>query len=260
MVVSGYLDESEDDDWFTLGALFSTGAEWTWLEVDWTRCLERWNKKLITEGRPPITRFHASDCWQRNNEFDGWSREEGERFREELRGILADTGGMHAVSLSLRPCELAEVFEVKTPKRIKRGCYQVLLQYLMMEIGVTVSKANNPRVTVPLIHDRTKHYDKSIERSFFELKDSPGFRYSRYYTTIVPMSWEQCVALQPADMIAYECRKQVRNVAQGFPLGGDLLKIMDLPSFGGTGRYFRKDNLEHLKQVLDEVNHKLTEI
>lgn len=261
MVLTGYMDESVDDDWFTLGALFTTGIKWTWLEVDWLRCLEKWNKRLANQGRSPISRFHASDCWGMWNEFNGWSETERDEFLGELRNIINDTDGIHSASLSLRMPELAEVFGVKTSKRLKRGSYQVLLQYLMLEMGQTVHR-NAPQggITLPILHDQTTHYDQSIQRSFFELKNDPSFRYADIFTTIAPMSWQQCVALQPADMIAFECRKQVRHVSLGRMLGGELKKIIDLPSFGGSARYFTRENLLQLKSLLDAINHKLSEI
>jgi hypothetical protein len=261
MVVTGYLDESVDEEWFTLGSLFTTGIKWTWLEVDWIRCLERWNKRLSSEGRPQISRFHASDCWTRNEEYEGWTYSERDAFLAELRDIIGDTDGVHSVSLSLKPAELAEVFGIKRPKRVVRGAYQVLLQYLMLELGATIDQnAPNSGVTLPLIHDRTKHYDEIIQKSFFELKDDRGFRYSQYFTTIAPMCWQQCVALQPADMIAYESRKEVGKVSAGNVLGGELKKIIELPSFGGSARYFRRENLVELKAVLEQIDYKLTSL
>lgn len=260
MVVTGYLDESEDDEWFSLGCIFTTGINWTWLEVDWKNCLERWNRKLVKEHRKTISRYHGSDCWTRNKDFEGWSLRERDEFLDDLREILGKNPGIHVVSFSLRTAELAEVFNFKTPKRIKTASYQLLVQYLMLQMGADASgKEGYDQLRVPFIHDRTKHYDDAIRRAFFELKDDTSFKHGRLFTTCVPMSWEDCIPLQPADMVAYECRKQAkRHGPEGGFLGGEIKKLMDLPSFGGSAFYFRKDNLKQLKTLMEEIGHKFS--
>jgi hypothetical protein len=260
MVLTGYLDESEDDEWFSLGCIFSTGNNWILLEVDWKNCLERWNRKLTNENRKLISRYHGSDCWTRNKDFEGWSIKERNSFLDELREILGKNPGIHVVSFSLRTAELAEVFNFKTPKRTKAASYQLLVQYLMLQIGSDVDgKDGYEGLRVPFMHDRTKHYDDAIKRAFFELKDDVNFKHRKLFTTCVPMSWEDSIILQPADMVAYECRKQARRHGpEGGILGGEIKKIMELPSFGGSAFYFQKNNLQELKTVLEAIGHKFS--
>ncbi len=259
MVIKGYLDESEDDEWFTFGGIFSTGMGWTWLNTDWQNCLERWNKKLNAQGRKKIRRFHSTDWATGNEDFEGWSLDEKSAFRDELHQIIEGTGAIHSVSFSLRPAELMEVFKITDHNRKKRACYQVLLQYLMLQFGSEIHSRNPgyEKTTVVLVHDHTKFYDEALNRAFYEYKEDPGFRYSRYFTTISPMTWEDCVPLQPADMVIYETRKQTLRNQAGFGLEGEIKKLLDLPSFGGSAFYFRKDNLEELRVLLDEIKYEL---
>ncbi|MDW5267331.1 MULTISPECIES: DUF3800 domain-containing protein [Acidobacteriaceae] len=255
VVLSGYFDESEDSEWFTLGCIFSTGMNWTWLRTDWMNCLEKKNKQLTDEGRPTISRFHASDCWQGSKEFQGWEPLEREAFRSELKAIIDASDGFHIVSHSVKVSELAEVFNIKTHKKMKRACYRLLVQYLMMQIGNDVESRGRgyEHVRISLIHDRTTGMDNTILDAFNQLKNDETFQSRHRFITIAPMGWENCIPLQPADMIAYESRKQVYRHKNGDGLGGELKELLDLPSFGGSGHFFRRDNLEELKKLLGRL-------
>jgi len=142
MVLEGYFDESMDDEWFTLGAIFTTGLNWNWLVTDWDKCIARWNKRMVSSGRKPLRRYHGTDCAGRNEDFEGWTELEQQDFLSELRTIINDADGVHTESLSLKPKELADVFEIKSDKRIKRACYEVLLQYLMLDLGMAIESRN----------------------------------------------------------------------------------------------------------------------
>ncbi len=217
---------------------------------------------MVATGRKPLRRYHGTDCAGRNEDFDNWTENEQQEFLAELRGIIDRTDGVHTQSLSLRPKELADVFEIKGDKRIKRACYEVLLQYLMLDLGMTI-ESRNPgyeRCRVALFHDHTKFYDAWLNSAFFAMKDDPNFRQKQYFSTIAPMIWQDCIPLQCADMIAFETRKQVILHAQGSPRNGEMKKLLDLPSFGGHGMYFRRDNLEELKTILGQINHTLGHI
>jgi hypothetical protein len=259
MILEGYVDESLDGEWFTLAAIFTTGLRWQWLTVDWDRCITRWSKRMVASGRKPLRRYHGTDCAGRNEDFEGWTKTEVEEFLRELRTLIDEMDGTHIVSLSLKTGELAEVFELKTDKAVKRACYEVLLQYIMLQMGSDIDSRNPgyERVRVPLFHDHTKDYDSVMNRAFFSMMEDPNFRYKQYFTTISPMTWQHCIPLQPADMVAFESRKQVIRHTEGSPLGGEIKRLLDLPTFGGGGRYFRKDNLVHLKKLLDEIKHKI---
>lgn len=76
MILRAFIDESYDKQIFVLSALVAVGTEWRWLSRDWTACIEKWNERLRSQGRNPITRFHAAECNSQDNEYKGWSREE----------------------------------------------------------------------------------------------------------------------------------------------------------------------------------------
>ena len=60
---------------------------------------------------------------------------------------------------------------------------------------------------VAIIHDRTEEYNGVISDAFHRLLKEGGDRYSKLFTAIAPMGWEDCVPLQPADMIAFDTYK-----------------------------------------------------
>jgi hypothetical protein len=258
MVLKGYLDESIDDEWFTFGGLFSTGIKWTWLTTDWINCIDRWNKKLVKENRQLISRYHATDCNGRNKEFKGWSEIERDELVSELQQIITDAEGVHSVSFSVRPSEVAEIFGIRGSKAIKRACYTVLLQYVMLQLGHQL-ECQGPgldHIKIMMIHDHTKDYDSALNRAFYQLIEE-GFRHKKYFSNILPSDSLTTVPLQSADMLVFELRKQAIRTHNNEPMGDQLKSLIDLPTFGGSAHYFRKDNLCELKQLLDEIKYEL---
>jgi hypothetical protein len=257
MVLKGYLDESIDDEWFTFGGLFSTGIKWTWLTTDWINCIDRWNKKLAKENRQPISRYHATDCHGRNKEFKGWSETERDELVSELQQIITDAEGVHTVSFSVRPNEVAEIFDIQQSKAIKRACYTVLLEYVMLQLGHQLeSQGGLDHIRIVMVHDHTKDYDSALNRAFYELIEE-GFRHKKYFSNILPSDSIATVPLQSADLLVFELRKQAMRKHKGEPMGQQLKSLIDLPTFGGSAHYFRRENLCELKQLLDEIKYKL---
>ena len=85
--------------------------------------------------------------------------------------------------------------------------YDVLLKFLMSEIGKGIMELPQGKIT--LFHERCA-YDGVLLDSFNTLINDPTFISRKCFTTIAPMGWEDCVPLQPADLIAYE------NFKEGF--------------------------------------------
>jgi hypothetical protein len=81
MMLRGYIDKRQNI--FTLACLISTSKEWAESERAWKIYLAGWNKRLKKLGRPPLTRYHASDC--RNPEARVCWMEHGRAERTDTR-------------------------------------------------------------------------------------------------------------------------------------------------------------------------------
>jgi hypothetical protein len=196
-MLTGHIDESGNSRLFTLSCLVGDGSMWLWIELAWTKLLEETNALLRAHGRPEISRYHASDCRNLRGEFAGWSTDEQREFtRKILRIFQKHPLHIHSYSIDLQ----ALVEEIPETKPNPRGfAYVLLLNYLMISIGRTLELY--PKDQIALIHDRCE-YDAVLSEAFNHMKNDQTFKHRDQFTTIVSMSWEDCIHLQLADFLA----------------------------------------------------------
>src|SRR5713101_2368828 len=74
----GYIDESYDNAQkiFAMSCLIAKGSQWWRMERAWKLHLAAVNRELKKQRRSLISRYHASDCSTRRNEFKGWTYKE----------------------------------------------------------------------------------------------------------------------------------------------------------------------------------------
>src|SRR5258708_4091804 len=194
MVLTGHIDEAFDDEWFTLSCLIGWGAEWSWIDLEFAGLLDKTNASLKAQGRPTISRYHATDCSARKKEFRDWSTEEQIEFTKAILEICR-RHPLFVVSYSINLKELVE--EIPETKPNPQGIAYVLLLYqLMIEIGNLIfTQPRYSKDRIALVHERCA-YDSALLEAFNQMKDDETFQYRERFTTIAPMGWEDCVPLQ----------------------------------------------------------------
>ncbi len=244
----GYIDESGRDHLFTLACVFTEGAQWFFFELAWRKCLEEVNASLKQQGRREISRYHAADCSSRVNEFEGWTTDEQIKLMQGLVKVFQQ----HPANTLSYSCDLRELVEEipETKSDPKAYAYELLIKYLMLEIGAFCDQLR-PRPLVTLIHDRCEH-DVDLLKSFNTMVNDPTFRQRDRFVSIVPESWEHCIPLQPADLIAYENFKEYERSFVNRKRRKTLEILLDLDSFGGRGRILKRDAFTQIKKVIDE--------
>jgi hypothetical protein len=248
----GYIDESYDNkqNIFALSCLIARGKAWSEMERRWKLHITAKNKELSRAGRPTISRYHASDCSGRRGEYEGWSYEERDRFVLGLFSLFKQFPS-HTVAYDIKLNEVCEVFPEWKDDRLKAG-YYVSTVFLMHAIGVDFERFSDGKgYSVTLFHDRTQ-YDSTILDAFNAQKKEKNLPYRRdCFTTIAPLGWEHCRALQPADLVAYECFKQAearfaaRNSRKSFEA------LRDMEAFGIHLLSFPKKALLKLRDGLE---------
>jgi hypothetical protein len=101
-----------------------------------------------------------------------------------------------------------------------------------------------------IIHDWSDCNSVLLD-AFGHLKDDMSLKHHDKLVTIVPMTWQECLLLQPADFIAYENFKIVERRKAGRNTHISFLKVLDLESIGGRGVEITKIGLEEIKSKLD---------
>jgi hypothetical protein len=252
VLLTGCIDESGDAQNFTLSCLISDGEGWFHAENALLDILEAKNKELLAQGRKPISRYHAADCASCKDDFEGWGVPEQIEFVKSLLDIFTKHH-MDIISLSVNLDDLVQ--EVPVTKGNPKGfSYVVLLRLVMGEIGDVVLK-RNPNHLISLVHDRCE-YDCALLGAFEQTLRDPAFRYSHRFNNITAASWEHCVPLQLADLIAYEVHKDhQREIGKsGRPRRKSLRVLLEHGRLGGGGRAFDQASLQLLKQFIDEMS------
>lgn len=251
LILTAYIDESSSDErvpeFFTLSCLVAEMSAWFWFELDWKQCLDEKNAQLKKLGRRTISRYHAADCSSRVNEFSGWGVEEQIAFTQSLFTVF-QTHITNTIGYTINLRELAEEI-TDSAKDPKRHAYALLLRYLMIEIGNNILAREKDQL-VSIIHDRSQ-YDVVLLESFNAMVDDPTFRYRNRFTSINPMSWEQCIPLQPADLLAYENFKEASRESKRRHRRKSLQALLDLSTFGGTSKFIPRDGIREIKGMLE---------
>lgn len=250
-MLSGYIDESYNKDFFVLSCLTAHGGEWLWISWDWEKRIDRWNARLERQGRPTLTRYHASDCSNLKNDFDGWSPEEQRELTSDLvaalRGHPLDT---FAFGIDMN--EFHNVFpEAETDAKpdVTAFIYGMMTKFLIFNLGARYCM-DDPGTSISLIHDRCP-YDSVMLDAFKQALDDPNFEHRSCFTTMEPMSWRNCIPLQPADMLAYENFKDALRILFPRRRRKSLELLIDLETFGGGIKFLNRDALLHLENWLN---------
>ncbi len=265
MLLSGYMDESYGprQNVFSFSCILARSKDWDDMERRWKLHIAAKNKQLIKEGRKPISRYHASDCSGRRGEFEGWTRDERDEFVVKLFGAFK-LFPSHTVAMEMQLNDLCEVFPEWAGDRL-RAAYHVFTQFLMHQIVLDIRRMapSNSYAKVTLFHDRTASdgkYDPTILRAFNEAINRKGFDGRGYFTTIAPRAWERAIALQPADLVAFECFKQAEAHLEARNSRRSFEALLDMETFGIHQMGFRKESMiDWRKRLLEGQNAKALE-
>jgi hypothetical protein len=238
------MDESgsAETHLFTLSCVLSHGGQWWWFENAWVNRLEKKNLDLRQQGRKELSRYKASDCSCFQNEFKGWNKGEQILF---LEGLL-DVFRYHQTAIVSYTIDLRHIVEEMSipAEKSQAAAYVLLLQHIMVWIGERIFEDKRyVKDRLAIIHDRTTGYDAILLDAFNAMKEDELFKHRESFTTIAPMGWEECILLQPADLIAYENFKLVERRHAGGTKRKIMELLLDLDSIGGRGtaerpRYF----------------------
>ena len=252
LVLRGFIDESHDHDLvpkvFDLTCLVTYDNMWPWFEMAWVKVLEDKNAELKRQGRPQISRYHAADCSNLKGEFKGWAVSEQIEFSLKLFDVFRKHPvHIHAYDI---PLQLL-VQEIPETASNPTGFAYVILLTMVMDQICKKTLSLYPQDKITLHHDRCK-YDGALADAFRQVVDDPNFQCRDRFIAITPDSWEHCVMLQPADMIAYENFKE--GMQHHYPnpkVKGrrkSLKALLDLDSISGRASGFGICAIRELKK------------
>lgn len=251
VLAKGYFDESfgPERNVFALSCVISTGKNWGEIERKWKLHLAAKNRELERAGRPLISRYHASDCSGRHGEFEGWTHDERDRFVLGLFQIFKQVSTFTVV-YDAQMDDICKVFP-ETKDRLEAAYYWLTL-FTIIQIGNDIGKGNK----LTLFHERTGgrgKYDATMLRAFNQLKNDKTFSYRDNFTTIAPLGWEDSIALQPADLVAFECYKQAEARLVARKSRKFFTALLNLGAFGIHSKTLNQESLVRLKELVENA-------
>ncbi len=247
------MDESgsAESRLFTLSCVVSHGGQWWFFENAWIKWLEKKNQELRKQGRTELSRYKASDCSCFQNEFKDWNKGEQIAFLEGLLNVFR----RHSTGIISYTLDLRHITEEMpgTEGKEQAIAYILLLDHIMVWIGERIFEDKRyvgDRLSI--IHDRTTGYDSVLLDAFNAMKDDQTFKYRDHFTTLAPKGWQDCLLLQPADLIAYENFKLIERKHAGARSRKIMELLLDLESIGGRG-------VELTHEGIKEINAKQTD-
>ncbi len=216
-MLTAYLDESYNNRTFCVGGWILLEKAWTSLENKWRQRVELERRNSIKKGFPPISRYHASDCSSLLVEFDrskGWDNERQKRFSKKLLGIIAEHRP-HGVVIG-GSIDLFQQHFPEDKKRWRQAMYYVSISLVMNELN-EIRKAHYSSERITISYDSGK-LSPMASRAFCSLKnDGPinGEDIAQHFVTMAPLRWQDCLLLQPADLLAFEGMKRIDGHLRG---------------------------------------------
>jgi hypothetical protein len=257
LMLRGFIDESHDPGpvpkVFTLSCIVGFDNMLPWFEMAWVKVLEEKNTDLERQGRRKISRYHAANCSSLQGEFHGWSVDEQIEFSLKLFDVFRKHPlHIHAfdVPLQLLVQEIPETAENPV------GFAYVILLFLVMEQISKKTLSVYPNDKISLHHDHGD-YDRALADAFGQVVNDPTLTYSDRYSSITPERWQNCIMLQPADMIAYENFKEGLQYHYPNPKVKNRRKslkaLLDLDAVSGRASGLGLDAIRRLKTQIDTL-------
>ncbi|MGA9129290.1 MAG: DUF3800 domain-containing protein [Terracidiphilus sp.] len=250
-----YIDDSGDKNQFVLSSLVTDSPHWFYIECAWNAAIRKKNTELTKEGRRTFSRFHASDCSSRKGEFDGWDTKKDQiPFVKELFSII-EKYPINVIAYSIDIRDVAKSFPV-AKSNPRAFAHMMLLHYIMRGIVENVLSTNDSPIGI--IHDRGS-YNGVLSNTFNTLANDPTFDKGKLFTSITPMSSVSSVALQVADLVAFENFKEVDRQKVARIRRKSLDTILLWPQFGGFFKGITEETVKEYAAFLNKISPNIRE-
>jgi hypothetical protein len=249
----GYIDESGDDstNLRTLACFAGHYSNLFWFQIDWNNILAKKNRQLLSDGRKPLSRFHATDWSTKNGEFEGWSDAEKIEFFESIL-VLFYRYPVVGCSQSIYKHDLVEVFpEACKPDRIDHLAHVLLLTLIVKYFDSRLlSLKEYATDRIAFIHDSTR-LNGVLQDAFEGLKSDPSIKHGDRFVSIEMKSWKEEPLLQTADLMAYENFKVIERKMAGASIRKTMRRILE-SRFAGISASLKKDDLQGFRNKTDK--------
>jgi hypothetical protein len=172
------------------------------------------SRKSQEAGLSPTSRYKASDLESFHGEFKGWSSQREKILSKKLIDILSRGSNQQryrkpiGIACGLKIPSIPNVLiDRDSVFKTNWAAYRLCMIQNLITLADTMFAAY-PDDNVAVIYDRGP-FGGAAQSAFESFKRTSKKPKAKSVVTMAPMSGEDCVALQPADMLAFEGRKLV---------------------------------------------------
>jgi Protein of unknown function (DUF3800) len=243
-VLKVYMDESgthDGSDVVTVAAYIAKPRVW----MDFTK---RWNL-----AKRPIRVFHAVDCANLKEEFEGWDPIERDKYVAKILPVIGDTEMLLPLAAGIVLKDYDMLLPPSDPVRDMLGNpYGACFHWVVQTLLESLAQRGDSTQRIAFFHEINQFKEDAL-RTFDLIKE----RYPGRSLTLTFGTKQDYVPLQSADILAYESMKRLRQ-AKDRPerRAFSALKIR------GRGRlmYYDKVNLPGLISKMRQADSKLAEL
>jgi hypothetical protein len=225
LLAAGFFDESSDEDFeervFTVGGYVASGAASVQLELRWKDLLDKYALAYFKASElesliGQFAKFRDNPTSAAKDRFTKREKEPARSIKTEFIDLLCKQSDLIALSATINMQHL-KAFRHDKPDEFRKipSFFQLCGQIVIMEAGLMMLETNaqNPPSLQALLRpvfDSHREFGPRFERGFdvFRQKNPNASRY------LLPPIFEDektYIALQAADLFAYEIRRTVGN-------------------------------------------------
>jgi hypothetical protein len=243
-----YADESSNERTFNFGGWLARSDEWEKLESQWARRLEFERRR---HGK--LDRFHATHCNGQKGDYKNWSVLDRVEHTKALLRIITRRG-VAAVCAGLDLSAMLDIYP-SDKKDPLAAAYYITVKQLMIMIARSVKRKGEYKVAI--IHDWANDYNKVIKEAWTRTKDDSRWPQANrdLFVSCTPMKWQDRIALQPADLIAYDTFKLLDQTIHSTPKMRKSLQSLIGNGKPVLARYINREVLLRLRRMGEAENN-----
>lgn len=187
---------------YTLAGFFANDKVWETIENSW--------RKTNEDYRVPL--FHAAHLNRKEHEYQGWDDDRKKAYSAELLQALWDQkSDLSGIACGIFADEYRNVISEEGQRKMGSP-YLVCFNSCISRVAKAMDDQGFPTSDrFSVLIDKDDGYLEAVD-NFYWMKSDIGFEHRHRLGTCTPGVMEEMVALQPADLIAYEAFKWMEQV------------------------------------------------
>jgi hypothetical protein len=238
-----YCDESYDSPQhrphnYCVAGLLGEERTFKKLEDNWTGI----------NTRCGVSRFHAAPLNARHGEYAGWDRVQQQQYSKRfLKAFQKRGGNLQVTSIGIHADAYRQLFSLQAQERFGHpyiACFKMCIAMLASYMRKLPSEYQ-----LSVIFERNE-LSADIVKAFYLLKDLDADIGSRL-ATCIPGQWDKNVSLQPADLVAYESMRLIKDKRTGTDMRWAFKQLLGVSGF--IGYYLDANALKDMAPLAEQA-------